>query len=331
MNLDELKQLCEERHLDLYGLREGRQRGLPTKPHQWKGADLFEGLARASEVVGMETVAMRLIQPRVPSLPEMSRTIYCTVQSLLPGERTRGHRNNGSETRFVIKGAPGAEFVIEGEAFPVEEGDFITTPSWAWHDHYNNGTESAIWLDGMESRLVSLGGGINEPAPGGHQKVTKPNDFTLHTLGNVRPSWIKSELPTPPRRYAWTETYEALTALKEAKPAGDPYDGIYLQYVNPLTGGPTLPTRNCGIHLFPPGMNSRFQRRNCTAIYYAFRGEGVIKTEDEEFEWTQGDLLVMPAWTQYAHVNPSNADAILFSITDQPTTAALGLYREERD
>src|SRR5207249_450641 len=128
------------------------------KPYRWNGDDILTGLLQAANLVGMDTVPMRLIQPRHPGLPwGMSNTIHCTVQVLMPGERTRAHHNLGSETRFVIKAKPGAVFVVEGEPFPMEEGDFITTPNWAAHDHYNDSDEPAIWLDGMENRLVSFG------------------------------------------------------------------------------------------------------------------------------------------------------------------------------
>ena len=329
MNLDELRQLCEERHLLGHWYPDEReQSGL--KPYLWKSQDLLPGLMRAGELVDMSSVAMRMIQPRHPDMPwGMSKTIHCTLQCLMPGERTRGHRNVGSETRFVIKGAPGAHFIINGEAFPIEEGDFVTTPTWAWHDHYNAGTEPAVWLDGMENRLVTLGGSPGEQVPGGHQEVTKPPDFTLRTLGHMRPTWIKSELPTPPYRYRWSDTYAGLMALKEARSEGDPCDGIYLRYSHPLTGGPTLPTRTFGMHLFTPGMQTTPRRRNCTTIYYAFRGAGIIDAEGERLAWGEGDLMVLPPWVEHAHENDGSEDSLLFSISDQPAIEALGLYCEE--
>jgi len=49
-------------------------------------------------------------------------------------------------------------------------------------------------------------------------------------------------------------------------------------------------------------------------------------TDIEDFnQW-----LVVPPWSWHAHENTQSQDAILFSITDQPAVAALGLYREEQ-
>ena len=54
-------------------------------------------------------------------------------------------------------------------------GDLITTPNWSWHDHYNGGDEPAVWLDGMDARMImALSKPINEPFPTLHQPVERP-------------------------------------------------------------------------------------------------------------------------------------------------------------
>ncbi|HEY3116760.1 MAG TPA: cupin domain-containing protein, partial [Chloroflexota bacterium] len=70
-------------------------------------------------------------------------------------------------------------------------------------------------------------------------------------------------------------------------------------------------------------------RHNCTTIYHAFRGSGVTQVGDERIEWSQGDILVVPPWTWHHHENRANQDSILYSITDRPALATLGLFREE--
>jgi gentisate 1,2-dioxygenase len=39
----------------------------------------------------------------------------------------------------------------------------------------------------------------------------------------------------------------------------------------------------------------------------------------------------VPPWQFHSHENTTGEDAILFSITDKPSTEALGLYREEAE
>ena len=62
-------------------------------------------------------------------------------------------------------------------------------------------------------------------------------------------------------------------ALSAAKP--QPYEGYALEYVNPLTGGPTLPTLSCWMQMLRPGMRTQTHRHTSTSIYppLSMRGE----------------------------------------------------------
>jgi gentisate 1,2-dioxygenase len=71
-------------------------------------------------------------------------------------------------------------------------------------------------------------------------------------------------------------------------------------------------------------------RHNNSAIYHAFRGNGVTVINGQKFEWDQGDCFVLPLWSWHSHQNRSAQDeAILFSVSDMPVIKALKLYREE--
>jgi gentisate 1,2-dioxygenase len=50
---------------------------------------------------------------------------------------------------------------------------------------------------------------------------------------------------------------------------------------------------------------------------------------ERRFDWEQGDSFVVPVWHEHRHLNPSSAEAILFSMSDAPALKALDLYREE--
>lgn len=329
-DLKELDQWLAERNLG--GMWQGRGFGAQEqKPQHWKWADISQGLTSAAELVPMEMVAMRTVQLRNPDNPAgITQTLHFSAQCLMPGERTRPHRNLVGETRFVLHAPAGAIFVIDGEAFPMERGDLVITPNWSWHDHYNGGDEPAMWLDGMDTRLInSLGKGINEPFPEPHQTVTRPEGFSAKTLGHVRPSSVQAGLQPPPFRYPWVETEQALAALRESEQYPDPFDGYHLTYVNPLTGGSTLPTYSCEIELLPGRFTAQTHRHNCTTVYHAFQGSGVTVVGDQRIEWGEGDIFTVPPWTWHHHENPSGGDALLYSITDRPAMTALGLCREE--
>ena len=110
-----------------------------------------------------------------------------------------------------------------------------------------------------------------------------------------------------------------------------PYDDLRLEYFNPHTGGPTLPTFSCRVQLLRPKEKTRKHRHTSTTVYYAFRGRGITQVSANEFNWETTDIFVVPSWQWHSHENSTNEDAILFSITDQPASEALGLYREEAE
>jgi gentisate 1,2-dioxygenase len=57
----------------------------------------------------------------------------------------------------------------------------------------------------------------------------------------------------------------------------------------------------------------------------------MTKVSVNEFNWEKSDLFVVPSWQWHSHENATDEDAILFSISDRPSTEALGLYREEAE
>ena len=88
---------------------------------------------------------------------------------------------------------------------PMQTGDLVTTPAWTWHDHYNESSQPVIWLDVLDVRLVAIGKMIQEPFSQPQQPRTRESGFSSKTMGHVKASWLKSEHPTPPYRYAWAE------------------------------------------------------------------------------------------------------------------------------
>jgi gentisate 1,2-dioxygenase len=326
MNLNQLEQWLAERNLGGHWNRHVDQGAV--RPFLWKWSDIYQGLMWANELVPMEKTGRRTITLKNPGLNfGMTHTIHMSVQCVLPAEIASAHRHNFSAIRFILKGSPKAFTVVEGEQLPMQEGDFLTTPNWTWHDHYNGSDEPAYWLDGLDVRLTGIGARLYEAYPVDQQPVERPKDFSSRIFGHARPRWIKSEDATPPFCYPWGETFATLEALKGSD--GDPYDGIRLRYTHPVHGGPTLPTFSCEVQLLRAGEKTQTHRHNSNTIYQAFRGTGVTTVEKQALQWDQGDIFVVPAWHWHRHENRADRDAILFSMTDAPTFAALGLYREE--
>jgi 1-hydroxy-2-naphthoate dioxygenase len=302
----------------------------PTfQPFLWKGCDLYGAIEKAGDTVGLETSFRRVIQLTHPSLQGSTiPTLTLNLQMLKPGERAGAHRHMAGAIRFITRGR-GARLIVEGESFEIGEGDFATTPNWTWHDHINESDQTLTWLDVLDSPLVRLlQVDFHEPYKEPHQRVTRAEGTSLSELSPVRPSWVRTDSIQPPAYlYRWEDTERVLKVVGERP--GDPYDGIYLQYCNPATGGPTLPTFSCVIQMLRPGEKTLSHRHTCSAIYHVYRGEGTSVVGDERFDWEEGDSFVAPLWSYHHHENKHDRAAILFVINDRPLMEALGFYREE--
>ncbi|HEU4343973.1 MAG TPA: cupin domain-containing protein, partial [Candidatus Binatia bacterium] len=128
--------------------------------------------------------------------------------------------------------------------------------------------------------------------------------------------------------YRWPDTERSLKAVTETA-TPDRFDGYLLEFRNPVTDGPTMPTIQCALSLLPPGKETEAHRHTSTVIYHIFRGRGSSFVGDERFDWEEGDSFVVPLWYPHRHLNRAAAEAILFSMSDAPVLKALDLYREE--
>jgi gentisate 1,2-dioxygenase len=300
------------------------------KPHVWKWDDIYAGLMKSTEVIPMEDTGRRTIQLKVPSLGNrMSNTIHMSIQCVMPGEIAKAHRHNAAAVRFVISAEPGAFTVVDGEPFPMLEGDFITTPSNTYHDHYNESGAPVMWLDGLDIRLAQMGKLLGNEYEKDQQDRERPVGFSAKTLGHARATYTKSPHLTPPFRYSWEETEATFNTLKETEQDGDPHNGLLLTYTHPITQGPTLPTFACEIQLLQPHQKTKDHRHISTTIYQVFRGKGATVIDGERYEWSKGDIFVVPPWSWHHHENLQDKDTILYSMNDWPALKALGLYQEE--
>jgi gentisate 1,2-dioxygenase len=134
---------------------------------------------------------------------------------------------------------------------------------------------------------------------------------------------------SPLLNYKWDRTEEALRRLASVSAAdASPFDDVAMEYINPHTGGPLMPTIACWIQLLRPGIRTMAHRHTGSAVYFVFEGRGSSVIDGQRFEWGKGDLFVVPTWAWHEHAS-ADGEAILFSVQDTPIIRALGLYREE--
>jgi len=222
-----------------------------VKPHLWKWADIYDSLLKARDRIGIhaavnERRTIRLVNPGLKETEMTSHTMLFAFQLIQPGEFAPAHRHTMAAIRFILQGQ-GAYTAVEGEKVTMGQGDLILTPQWTWHEHGHEGAEPMVWIDGLDVPLVKALQVISfEPYPDKKGPAKRSYNQAAYS-GLTRPVGSSEETAKAPLHYRWEETYRSLKLL--AQTDGHPYDGVALEYVNPATGGPTLPTLSCWMQM----------------------------------------------------------------------------------
>ncbi|HEY6198968.1 MAG TPA: cupin domain-containing protein [Candidatus Binatia bacterium] len=301
-------------------------------PYIWPWEIVYQKLLEACEALPESETARRSLLFENPGLTNhgTTHTLLMGIQMIKPGEHAWAHRHTMAAIRFVIQGEGDVFTTVDGEMCAMENYDLILTPKWTWHDHRNSTAKSTIWLDALDVPLIlALNQPFYEPYPGNQLQPLKQDDQAFQIrAGALRPAWEQRKSVDLPFRYRWKETEAALKA--HAGSAGSPYDGVALEYVNPVAGTSTLPTLGCWIQMLRPGERTKKHRHTSSAMYFVVRGEGKTIVGDTTIAWKRHDSLVVPNWAWHEHANDSKSDdAILFCVNDIPILNAFGLYREE--
>lgn len=295
-------------------------------PHLWRYDEVRELILRAGELISAEQADRRVLAFENPGradheLPRTTDTLWAAIQLVLPGEVAPPHRHSPAALRYVIEG-DGGYTVVDGQRVEMEAGDFLVTPNWSSHEHGHAGREPMLWLDGLDLPLVhtlclvfaEFGG----PRSGPQQ---------LDTLrdGHLRPSW-QGGPRAPMLVWKLADVDAAFDELRSQ--AGSPYDDLILEYRDPSSAGPLMPTLEAHMQLLRPGVETQAHRHSSSAVYHVVQGSGWSEIAGRRLDWRAGDTFALPVWAEHRHANPGDADALLFSFSDRPAVAALGLLRE---
>ncbi len=302
-------------------------------PYVWKWEEVYPKLVEACDIIPESYTARRNFSFLNPGLERggTTHTLLIGMQMIKPGELAWAHRHTIAALRFVVRGNERVYTVVDGEVCPMHAYDLILTPRWSWHDHHNESDHPAIWVDVLDLPFViGLNVPFYEPYPGDRQQVRRSSEaeYIQVRMSSLRPTWEHPKERHLPLRYPWVDAEAQLKRL--ARLEGSPYDGIALEYVNPINGGPAMPTLSCWIQMLRPGEETKSHRHTSSAVYFVVRGEGKTIVDGEELEWKQHDAFCVPNWAWHHHVNRSSSDeAILFSVHDIPMLQAFDLYYEE--
>ncbi|MDM0037482.1 gentisate 1,2-dioxygenase [Variovorax sp. J22G21] len=312
-----------------------REPASPCVPALWRYADIKPHLMESAELITAQEAVRRVLILENPGMPGRScitQSLYAGLQLIMPGEVAPSHRHVQSALRFIVDGK-GAYTTVGGERTTMFPGDFIITPSWAWHDHGNEGlhgdSEPVVWLDGLDIPLVRFfDAGFAENDAAASQSVARPEGHSHARFGhNMVPVRHTHTSPTSPIfSYPYARSREALAALQKAE-APDEWLGWKLRYVNPLTGGAPMPTMATCLQLLPKSFKGKSHRATDGAVYSVVEGRGTAEIAGQRFAFQPQDTFVVPSWAGLRL--EADDETVLFSFSDRPVQDAIGIHREQ--
>jgi gentisate 1,2-dioxygenase len=304
-------------------------------PNVWHFDDVKALVMESGGLISAEEAKRRVLileNPGMRGESKVTNTLFAGIQMILPGEIAPAHRHVSSAIRFVLDGE-GAYTAVEGEKAFMSPGDFVITANWAPHDHGNPSDKPMLWLDVLDFPTVNF----FESSFADHREGQAKMQNTTRDDGDSEAFYANGVLPdnaplhlgrTPVINYTYARTRPVLDRLKKAGDV-DPSHGVRVHYINPVTGGPVLPTMGAGLALFPKGFNGEPYRATDGTIFVCTEGGGSTKVGDTVLEWGPNDVFVVPPWKAYSH--HADKETVLFSISDRPAQQALGIWREERN
>ncbi len=293
-----------------------------VRPFLMESGSLITAREAVRRVLILENPAMRGSSCITP-------TLYAGLQLILPGEVAPSHRHTQSALRFIVEGE-GAYTAVDGERTVMREGDFVITPSWAWHDHGNDSSKPMVWLDGLDIPMVAIfNAGFAETLDTEEQPVTTPpgTSDARFASGLLPVDWRPSGQTSPIFNYPYARTREALAGLARAA-APDACHGHKLRYVNPASGGAPMATMGTFMQLLPKGFETAPYRSTDGTVFSVVEGEGESVVGDTTLQWRKRDQFVVPSWAKVVH--RAQSESVLFSFSDRPVQEKLDFWREDR-
>jgi gentisate 1,2-dioxygenase len=287
-----------------------------TVPAHWRWTDLRPLLIEAGHLITAKEAERRVLVLENPGLrnnpaykSQITQSLYAGIQCITPGEVAPSHRHVASALRFVIEG-DGAYTAVEGQRVQMRPGDFVVTPSWAYHDHGNDGAAPVMWLDGLDIPIVN----------------TFDSSFAEHHSQASQPADVAAGPSTSVFSYPYERARAALVERHRSMPIHLCH-GVKQQYLDSVTGASPMPTIGAFLQLLPRGFRSLAYRSTDATVFCIAEGRGYSRVGDQTFDWDLHDVFVVPSWTAVSHA--AAEEAVLFSFSDRPAQEALGLWREE--
>ena len=326
---------------------------MKAKPHMWKWREISPYLDRIAQIAATSDVPpvefaerqqFLLTNPGLNGRLQVASTIRCAVSIYNPGDLARAHLHTPNASRTILS-ETGGYTNVEGERCEAVRGDLILTPTGAWHDHGNDGNKPVVWIDTLDWPILEFLDCIwldeDMPAAMTDPKANVPIQHTLHASGTSQRLYAHGGmLPTfvshnrgigrgtsPYIHFRGADIRATLDGLKSQ--AGDPYEGLPIQFVNPANGAPLFTTLGFGAQMLRAGEETRLKRETSNVVYVVIEGRGQTEIAGKTYDWQENDIFVVPNYLWRRHVNNSAKDAVLYTMTDVPLLDKIGHYRAQ--
>ena len=318
--------------------------------HHWKWKEIspyLDKIARIASEADVPPVEFAdrqqflLTNPGLGGRLQVASTIRCAVSIYNPGDVARAHLHSPNASRTILS-QNGGYTNVEGERCEANRGDLILTPNGTWHDHGNDGTSPVTWIDTLDWPLMEFLDIIwlDEDMPGDLGRDNLRAQRTTHASGHSRKLYgAGGMLPkfgehrrgfghgtSPYIHYRGADITDALLAMRAE--AGDPHEGIGLDFVHPATGGPLFPTLSYGAQLIRAGEETLHKRETSSTVYVAMQGRGETEVAGQTFKWEENDIFVVPNFLWRRH-RAGSEDAVLYTMSDAPLLEKIGQYRAQ--
>jgi gentisate 1,2-dioxygenase len=323
---------------------------MKAAPHRWKWSEIGPYLDRIAEIARTSDVSpiefaerqqFLLTNPGLGGRLQVASTIRCAVSIYNPGDVAPVHIHTPNASRTILSKS-GGYTNVEGERCEAARGDLILTPHGTWHDHGNDGAEPVVWIDVLDFPLLEfldcvwLDDEFHGEREGNTdaQHATHRNGYShkLYGTGGLLPGFVSHQRgigagATPFIHFRGADIRRSLAALRDE--AGDPYEGITLRFVNPVTGAPVFPTLEYSAQLLRAGEATRLKRETASTMYTVLEGKGYTEIAGRRFDWEENDIFVVPNFLWRRHVNTGAGDAVLYAVSDVPLMQKIGQYRAQ--
>ena len=308
-------------------------------PFRWSYKDDIASLLhRSAELVTTGDTDRRslvLINPGLAPRRATVSTLYTAYRLNDPNEIMPPHRHTASAIRFGLTGKKNFTGV-EGEDITFGPGDLVLTPRDTWHNHGNVGDEPAINLSVLDYPLVENLNALafdHDYKEGGvaakKQSARFPSDYSarVYGAGGLRPRFVDHFRGVGGSSPMYVYRYGVMRELLEKHRdfAENPHEGLLVEYVDPLTGGPVYKTMTFFMQMVRNGETTLPLKQSASLLVAPFEGRGHALIDGARFELEAFDTVAIPGgrWVQY--VNDGSDPLILFVASDEPALAAFGL------